>query len=228
MPKPLITPPEHRHQHLLQAVNAIVEVRQQQLYLLAARLVGLETGDQLFRGQAVETLGVFGNLGHAAETAHPRHAPHQGGIEAVDRLDRQQGRVLKQVPAEAPILPQCLCGQVPGTSFVRLDRRLRPSAIERLEQPVAHLGGGLAGESDRQNTARIVDVAEQGQKTLNQQFGLARAGGRLDDEGAARIDRRGSLFRVDNRITHRSPPRTGARRCGKTRRDRRTGRRPPC
>src|SRR2546425_8341139 len=57
------------------------------------------------------------------------------------------------------------------------------------QNPLAHLGGGLDGEGDGEDLLGLFHHAEELDVALHQQVGLARAGGRLDDEGARDVER---------------------------------------
>ena len=58
------------------------------------------------------------------------------------------------------------------------------------EHAVAHLGGGLEGEGDGENLLGCGDglVGEQLEEALDEQAGLAGAGGGFDDEGAVDVE----------------------------------------
>ena len=58
-----------------------------------------------------------------------------------------------------------------------------------LEDPAAHLRGGLTRESNREYLFRRFDPGQQSEKTLAQQLGLAGACGRLDDKRVPQIQR---------------------------------------
>jgi hypothetical protein len=61
---------------------------------------------------------------------------------------------------------------------------------------MAHLGCSLAREGHRDDFLGLVNRCQQHQQALGQQLGLARAGRRLDDETARRIERGFTLLRV--------------------------------
>ena len=58
------------------------------------------------------------------------------------------------------------------------------------EHAVAHLGGGFVGKGDGEDLLGLLDggVGEQLEQALDEQAGLARAGRRFDDEGAADVE----------------------------------------
>ena len=54
---------------------------------------------------------------------------------------------------------------------------------------MAHFGGGGVGEGDGDDLAWVVDFAEQAQEAAGKEIGLARAGRRLNEDRACRIER---------------------------------------
>jgi hypothetical protein len=64
------------------------------------------------------------------------------------------------------------------------------------EYAVAHLGGGFEGEGDGEDLLGGGDgfVGEQLEEALDEQAGLAGAGGGFDDEGAADVEGLGAGF----------------------------------
>ena len=115
-------------------------------------------------------------------------------------------------PASSPGLP------LPGLGGLRPAR-----AGQRLQDASAHFRGRLAREGDGDDLFRVVRRRQQAQEALRQQAGLARAGRRLHDEGALRIERRLPLRVVGGcapGLSHPAAPRL-RRRPGRHRRRRR-------
>src|SRR3990170_1515125 len=60
---------------------------------------------------------------------------------------------------------------------------------KRLEHALAHFGCGFPGEGDGDDLLGLVHRRQKAEIALDQEFGLARAGRRLDDERARRRQR---------------------------------------
>ena len=112
---------------------------------------------------------------------------------------------------------------------VELRQRGRPAQLA--DDPLAHLGRGLAGEGDRQDVGRLDARLEQVDVALHQHGRLAGAGGRLEHDVVARIDRertararrRPAASTAARRIEERQLTHRRRSPCGRRRRSRTTG-----
>ncbi len=126
---------------------------------------------------------------------------------------RKLGGQVEQLPAERLGVQQCAMGERIHREFVCLRRgRSRRRFPVRVEDAVAHLGGGGFGEGDGDDLAGLLDLGQQAQKAAGEQVGLARAGRGLHQNGLAGIERALALRLIGRRglgceLTHRRPPR---------------------
>jgi len=98
----------------------------------------------------------------------------------------------------------------------------QPSPVaDQIDHPLAHLGGGLVGERDRQDrTGMDVALPDQVGDPPGQHPGLAGSGPGDHEHRAAGMQHRLPLWRVESLQQHRCAPRAGGgrvhrRRCGR-------------
>ena len=157
---------------------------------------------------AVELSTVLDHLESAPEPGEHRQAAGEPEVERVDGLDAQAARIPDQVPAPGPIGRQRARRELERALLPVPARRAgRGRLAHRTEDPAAHLCGRLAGESDRQHRFRLAHRREQTEESLAQQFRLAGAGRRLDDEAATDVERTLPRRRIRTaELTHRRRP----------------------
>jgi len=110
--------------------------------------------------------------------------------ERVDGLDAQTVGILGDAPARGAVPFARSAGEFPGHALVRFFGRgaiLRPG--ESLQHPHAHLRRRFLRKGDRDDLLGRIHAREQRKVALDEQLGLARAGRRLDDEGARGVER---------------------------------------
>ena len=121
-----------------------------------------------------------------------RSGAHRGGKrrlasktrgECIDRHNGKARRMRDELPSESQVLPKHAVGQSARALFVRRSHRLVGQRVAQgLDDALPHFTGGFARESHCQDPLRAIDRREQSQEALNQEFGLAGAGGSLDEE----------------------------------------------
>ena len=122
--------------------------------------------------------------------------PRRGGRELVDRAHAGVVVVLVRVLDDAGLRAEAgdhrhLARERGAEGVDGLDAKAMPDVagvLELRENAPPHLGRRLDGEGDGYNLLGLLHRAEEADVALHQQLGLARAGGRLDDEGAARVE----------------------------------------
>ncbi len=213
--QPRFAPREHAADQPDELADVVVEVLEQDGDRFRnARIVRRQVREQAFGGFLVQLEAVFVDAEPGAESREHRQAPRERLVERVDRQHAQAARIAQQAPVVAGIDCEHAAGQ---RARVVAQLRLRVLAVpQRLEDAVAHLCGGLARERDGEQRLGPVDHGEQREETLRQQFGLARAGRRLDDEAAVDPQRRRARLLVGlqqvSRL-HRRPPRASSSAC---------------
>ena len=157
----------------------------------------------------VEELRGFREWGEAAARAgEHREGAGDLGTDRVDGAQVEAVGLVEQVPAEQAVARKDGLGEGAGFALeiVRDRAEVRRSrghklkdhlrfglglggSAEMREHAIAHLGGGLQGEGDGEKLLRLLDgiIGEQLEEALDEQAGLARARGGLDDEGAADV-----------------------------------------
>src|SRR5205823_8943174 len=122
--------------------------------------------------------------------------PRRGGRELVDRAHAGVVVVLVRVLDDAGLRAEAgdhrhLARERGAEGVDGLDAKAMPDVagvLELGENPAAHLARRLDGEGDGYHLLGLLHRAEEPDVALHQELGLARAGGRLDDEGAARVE----------------------------------------
>ena len=185
--QPLLAFGEQTRQQSDEAVGIVVQVVEQTLPRPFTRAGFVE---RRTRGFDVQRLGAFDHARHRAQFHRQRRLSRKRETERIDRMHLQARGVRDQVPAERGIAPQRRAREAPGERKVRLCRRRSFCLAQRDQDPVANLARSLAGESHRDDRLGALDARQQREKTLQQQFGLARSRGRLDDERSRDIQGR--------------------------------------
>ena len=120
----------------------------------------------------------------------------RSGRELVHRAQRRFAVMLVRVLDDAGLRAESrdhrhLARERGAEGVDGLDAKAMPDVagvLELGENPAAHLGRRLDGEGDGYHLLGLLHRAEEPDVALHQQLGLARAGGRLDDERAARVE----------------------------------------
>ena len=201
--QPVITAPEHLREQPLDAADVVVEMREQALDVLRERLVALDHFEGCARRLHVERLRVLDALRLRAEAREHRHLARQRRAQRVDGLDAQARRVIADTPSPLDVARERRGRKLERRALMPAFRRFSRARLgEGLEHALAHLARGLARERDGDDLLGMFDEREQAQIALDQEPGLARARGRLHDEGASRVQRAQSLFGI-GRVLHR-------------------------
>jgi hypothetical protein len=206
--QPVIAAAQHVGKQIFNALDVIVEVREQPLHVLRDRIVALHVSHRGARGLQVQFVGVLHALGLRAEARQHGHLARERGAQRVYGLYAQPRRVVGDVPARRRIARQHRRRELQGELLVRaLRRNAGARRIHCLQHALAHLAGGLARERDGDDLLRMLHAREQAQIALDQQLGLARARRRLHDEGLRRVERAAALPEIRNGggITHGCP-----------------------
>ena len=117
-------------------------------------------------------LGVVGQVERRVDVGFERKLAQQRQTEGVDRRDRDVAEpILEIAPAD------------------EVRRRQTARLAQAVDDPLAHLGGRLARERDREDVIGIDAGAQQIHVALDEHTRLARAGRRLEHD-VARRDRR--------------------------------------
>ena len=185
MLQPLVAPAEHGDQQAFQPAGVVIHEGQRRSDNLAVRRLRLDHFQRMPGGRRVVRLGVVGNPGLRAEARQEGHLPGQAGAQRIQRGDAQAARMRQQTPALVGIARQH--GERPFAGFLLVFRQFAGWSgrrFEAAEDAVAHLGRCLVGEGQRQHFFRVIDGGQQAQRALRQQFRLAGAGRRFDDEGS--------------------------------------------
>jgi len=183
--QPLVAPSEHGDQQGFQAAGIVVHEGQRCGDDVGVRCFGLDHFQRAARRRRIMRCGILGDARLATEAAEVGHLPGQAGAQGIDRRDAQAAGVAEQVPVPGGIVGQHPARQIEGQQLVWLVGQLaagRP--LQAAEDAVAHLGRRLVGKGQRQHFLGMLDHRQQTQIALRQQFGLARPGRRLDDEGS--------------------------------------------
>ena len=183
VPDPVVAPCEHVGHQARDSPEIVVQVLEQALDMRrsGARILAGGFFDKADRGERrgiVELACVVDRLGQRAEARQHRHLARKRRAERIDGLDAQPRRV----------------GGERIAAFGEL-----------LEHALAHLGRGLARERDGDDLLGLDHRVEQREIALDQELGLARAGRRLDDERARRIERARALGGIRRRGLVHSP-----------------------
>ncbi len=180
--QPLVTLAQQCSQQIFEFLAAVVTPAQQGIEL-GGQLDFVQRFDHASRRAPIQCLGIVDRLWHRSQPTGHRHGSNQPVAEAVDGADHQPLRVGPQLPLRDPV------GQRTGAFGRDLLVGLRlESRVKKPENALVHLGGGLAGKGHGQNFFRCLDRGQQRQEAFHQQRGLARAGRRLNDHRACRIN----------------------------------------
>ena len=200
--------------------------------------ISRRSGAQRFlRSVAIKRCSAFLEVRRGAETACERRLPHQARAQRVDGMDLQARRMRGELPAQARVLCQRGARELVRALLERAVARCsRRGHAQRLDYPLAHLGGRLAGEGHGDDALRAIHSRKQCEKALHEQSRFSRPGGRLDQKRASDVERgvargavlRGKGHRIHGSVTHRRPARNALRprghRCGRRRAGRNGGR----
>ena len=179
--QPTFPPGQHSGNQFGEPLSAAIEVAEQRLHVaipLANPVV-----EQRARRQFVERHGIGSQVAERSAAAGHRRTHGQPRTEGVDRDDAQARRIFGQIPTAPPRLLK----HAPRQPEAQLAVRRHFAALgfrfpQASGNALAHLGCRLAGKGDRQHGVGFRLLAEKAQVALDQNLGLARAGGRLHDE----------------------------------------------
>ncbi len=129
-------------------------------------------------------IGVGRQIETRVDVRFERKLAQQRQAERVDRRNRDVAETLLQV---AP---------PPGVEFREAARLLEP-----VDDPLPHLGRGLARERDREDVIRFDAGPQQIDVALDEDPRLSGAGGRFEDDVSRRVDRRQSRRDVNSALS---------------------------
>ena len=90
--------------------------------------------------------------------------------------------MIGQTPVQPVVLGEGFLCECPRVLFMRRFGFRPRGALEGYDHPVAHLGGCLPRESDRNDGLRLFDSAQQCQESLNEEFGFPGTGRSLHNK----------------------------------------------
>ncbi len=97
----------------------VIEMPKQKTQGLSSLIGLIEPLQELFGRLLIKLISILGELRQRPEARQPGHLADQRGIEAINRLDTQLGRIAQQF---IPLLRQSGPCQLPGFRFMRLLR----------------------------------------------------------------------------------------------------------
>ena len=189
--EPLVAAREHARDEAGGLALVAVEVGEQVRDRVGARVVALEHRERA-HGRLVEQVArVVHEAGLPPEAREHGHLARERGVEGVDGLDAQARRVLQEAPAALRVARERIARQRVRAQVVAGGLRggLARRRLQRLEDAPLHLAGRLAREGDGEDLLGPAHAGQQPQVALDEEPRLARAGRRLDDERAARVER---------------------------------------
>jgi hypothetical protein len=222
---------EQRRQQRDRASRIVVEVAQEP----APRgIVGRRRGQRRAHRRFIERLGVVDEPRLRPQSRGERRLPRNACAERIDRLYGEPRWMVRELPAGSRVLFERGKRELARSRLVRrVDRSPRLSCGQRTDDPLAHLARGLAGERHRDDPLGPVDAGEQREEALDQELGLPRACGRLDEERPADVEHalaggRVGILEEINRRRHRRCRRARRRAAPRRRSGRRAAGRSAC
>ena len=217
---PLIADLEHFGEEGFAVGEAIVAEIEELSEGLIERGVGrAEVFEGAAGGESVEGGGIVDGLEVAAEARQERAVVGDAEAEGVDGFDGEALGLLEDFPSAAFGVGEggARCGH--AGELVGAEGKMFGGGFEIGEDAGAHFRSGGAGEGDGEDFFGLVDGGEEAEIAAGEEVGLAAAGGRLDDDGAADVE--GGLARggvgggVDEEVSHRRCPHRRRRKWGR-------------